>query len=60
MKKAHLITISVFCLLIALPLGLFVKAPVNAQSPAPDASYRLSGPYTHKNLTEKIKPAGHF
>jgi hypothetical protein len=51
MKKAHLITISVFCLLIALPLGLFVKAPVNAQSPAPDASYRLSGPYTHKNLT---------
>jgi hypothetical protein len=51
MKKAHLITISVFCLLIALPLALFVKAPVNAQSPAPDASYRLSGPYTHKNLT---------
>lgn len=51
MKKAHLITISVFCCLIALPLGLFVKAPVNAQSPAPDASYRLSGPYTHKNLT---------
>jgi ARG/rhodanese/phosphatase superfamily protein len=51
MKKAHLITISVFCCLIALPLGLFVKAPVNAQSPAPDASYRLSGPYNHKNLT---------
>ncbi len=51
MKKAHLITVSVFCCLIALPLGLFVKAPVNAQSPAPDASYRLSGPYTHKNLT---------
>ena len=51
MKKAHLITISGFCCLIALPLGLFVKAPVNAQSPAPDASYRLSGPYTHKNLT---------
>jgi len=51
MKKAHLITISVFCCLIALPLGLFVRAPVNAQSSAPDASYRLSGPYTHKNLT---------
>ena len=51
MKKAHLITISVFCLLIALPLGLLVKARVNAQSPAPDASYRLSGPYTHNNLT---------
>ena len=51
MKKAHLIIISVFCCLIALPLGLFVKAPVNAQSPAPEASYRLSGPYTHKNLT---------
>lgn len=51
MKKAHLITISVFCCLIALPLGLFVRTPVNAQSKAPDASYRLSGPYTHKNLT---------
>ena len=51
MKKAHLIAISVFCLLIALPFGLFVRARVNAQSPAPDASYRLSGPYTHNNLT---------
>jgi len=51
MKKAHLVTISVFCLLIALPLGLLVKARVNAQSPAPDASFRLSGPYTHNNLT---------
>ena len=51
MKKAHLVTISVFCCLIALPLGLFVRAPVNAQTKAPDASYRLSGPYTHKNLT---------
>lgn len=51
MKKAHLITISVFCLLIALPLGLFVRARGNAQSPEPDTSYRLSGPYTHNNLT---------
>jgi len=51
MKKAHLIAISVFGLLIALPLGLFVRARVNAQSPAPDAGYRLSGPYTHNNLT---------
>jgi ARG/rhodanese/phosphatase superfamily protein len=49
MKKAHLITISVFCCLIAL--GLFVRARVNGQTKAPDPNYRLSGPYTHKNLT---------
>ena len=56
MKKSHLITISVFCLLIALPLSLIIKDRVNAQSPAsqvpaPATNYRLSGPYTHQNLT---------
>lgn len=51
MKKAHLITISVFCLLIALPLGLFVRVRGNGQSTAPTTNYRLTGPYTHNNLT---------
>ena len=57
MKKAHLITISVFCLLIALPLTLLIRDRVNAQSgekqnlPAQASNYRLSGPYTHNNLT---------
>ena len=57
MKKAHLITISVFCLLVGLPLGLLIRDHVNAQSPEkpktpPQASnYQLSGPYTHNNLT---------
>jgi hypothetical protein len=51
MKKAHLVTISVFCLLITLPLGLFVRSRVNAQSTEPTTGYRLSGPYTHNNLT---------
>jgi hypothetical protein len=59
MKPKHIITIAVFCLLIALPVGLFIKA--NAQSQSTDAQgpkqdvaashYRLSGPYTYKNLT---------
>ena len=59
MKKAHLIAISVFCLLVALPLSLLIRDHVNAQSPekpsAPTptqaSNYRLSGPYTHNNLT---------
>ena len=57
MKKAHLIAISVFCLLIALPLTLLIRDRVNAQSaqtptiPPQATNYRLSGPYTHNNLT---------
>jgi hypothetical protein len=48
MKPKHLITFAVLCLLIALPLALFNKAHgQNSQTP----SYRLSGPYTHQNLT---------
>ncbi|HEY8224309.1 MAG TPA: DUF6569 family protein, partial [Pyrinomonadaceae bacterium] len=57
-----LISISVFCLLAALSLGLLIQQgtaqTVNGQSPgnrtnaAQRASkYRLSGPYSHKNLT---------
>lgn len=51
MKPKHLIKIAVLSLLIALPVGLFIKA--NAQdSPQPQKSaYRISGPYKHKNLT---------
>jgi hypothetical protein len=58
MTQKHLITIAVCCLLIALPVGLFVNA--RAQRTATNrqgtkrlvpANHRLSGPYTHKNLT---------
>ena len=42
----HLTTTTFFCLLFAL--GLFINAV--AQNPA-ESSYRLSGPYTHGNLT---------
>ncbi|HEX5873605.1 MAG TPA: DUF6569 family protein [Pyrinomonadaceae bacterium] len=70
MKPKHLIALAVLCLLIGLPVGLFLKA--RAQTPAakpPDqqakqaqqaqqnptapviSDYRLSGPYTHENLT---------
>jgi hypothetical protein len=46
MKLKHLITFAVFCLLIALPLAL-----QGQNSPTSQSNYRLSGPYTHKNLT---------
>jgi hypothetical protein len=58
MKSNHLVKIAFFCLLIGLPVGLFIKA--RAQAPAtspqdtkanPSSNYRLSGPYTHQNLT---------
>ncbi len=58
MTQKHLVTIAVFCLLIALPLGLFFNAQAQRTStngqddkPAAPAKYRISGPYTHKNLT---------
>ena len=45
MKLKHLITFTALCLLIALPLH-------GQDSPRPQPSnYRLSGPYTHQNLT---------
>src|SRR5688572_26920512 len=59
-KQPHLIIAAVFALLIALPIGLLLQAEAqtssNAGNSAPDAkpatsNYRLSGPYTHKNLT---------
>ena len=57
MTNKHLVTLAVFCLLIGLPIGLFVNARAQRNSttrpdnkPVP-AGYSISGPYTHKNLT---------
>jgi hypothetical protein len=47
MKPKHLVKIAVLCLLIAVTLGFFIRA--DAQKTSID--YRLSGPYTYKNLT---------
>lgn len=57
MKPKHLIALAVFCLLISLPVGIFLKARAQKPSqkltdkPATAVDYRLSGPYTHDNLT---------
>lgn len=58
MTPKHLVTIAFFCLLIALPVGLFINARAQKPSSKPQDdtkpaqnNYRLSGPYTHKNLT---------
>ena len=48
MKPKHLFAIALFCLL-GLPAGLLINARAQNSSTASD--YRLSGPYTHKNLT---------
>src|SRR5689334_9852145 len=47
MKPKHLITYAFFCLVI--PLALFAQG--QGQNSATNSNYRLSGPYTHKNLT---------
>ena len=57
MKPNQLIKIAFFCLLIALPVGLFINALAQTSSTRPQevtdpaSNYRLSGPYTHRNLT---------
>ena len=57
MTNKHLVTLAVFCLLIGLPLGLFINTraqggSTSRQDDKPVANtYRISGPYTHKNLT---------
>jgi len=58
MTNKHLVTLAVFCLLIALPIGLLINARAQNSStnrqddkPALATGYRISGPYTHKNLT---------
>ena len=49
MKPKHLTTITFFCLLLAL--GLFINTVAQKPNAAANSSYRLSGPYTHGNLT---------
>jgi ARG/rhodanese/phosphatase superfamily protein len=55
MKPKYLTTIAFFCLLISV--GIFIKAVAQQPSTtgqdasAAQSSYRLSGPYTHDNLT---------
>lgn len=57
MTSKHLVTIAALCLLIGLPIALFInaraqRASTNRQDDKTLASgYRISGPYTHKNLT---------
>ena len=57
MTPKYLYTIAFFCLLTILPTGLSLsgqtrKNPRKVQDPqSGPTSYRLSGPYTHKNLT---------
>src|ERR1043166_10108274 len=63
MTNKHLVIIAAFCLLVAVSVGLFIsasaeqtrraqRASTNRQDVTPVASsYRISGPYTHKNLT---------
>jgi hypothetical protein len=46
MKPKYLIPIAFLSLLIALPVGL-----AKQDDPVTSSNYRLSGPYTHKNLT---------
>src|SRR5688500_5131821 len=58
MTPKYMVPIAFFCLLVALPIGLFISAraqkpstkPQNQKEPA-QTSYCISGPYTHKNLT---------
>ena len=52
MKPKHLFPIAVLCLLVGLPVGLFMaQSTAKRDPPATGSAYRLSGPYTHKNLT---------
>jgi len=51
MKPKHLTTIAFFCLLISLSVGLFMKSMAQTTTQDGSSSYRLSGPYTHGNLT---------
>ena len=57
MKPKHLTTIAFFCLLI-VSIGLAINAVAQQRLPSTrqeasggQSSYRLSGPYTHGNLT---------
>jgi len=47
MKPKHLLALAVLCLLIGVPVGL----GQNSRNSSRSSDYRLSGPYTYKNLT---------
>ena len=51
MKKIYLSMISILCLLIALPFLIQRTAAQTSNNRTNQSDYRLSGPYTHKNLT---------
>jgi hypothetical protein len=51
MKRTYLSTISILCLLIALPFLIQRTTAQTSNSGNTKNNYRLSGPYTHKNLT---------
>lgn len=57
MTNKHLVKIAVFCLLIGIPIGIFINARAQRGSTSRQSDklvasgYRISGPYTHKNLT---------
>jgi len=63
MKQTFVLTISMVILAIAVPLGVLICAQVQSESTAkgdgdsgqdtemPAIDYRISGPFTHKNLT---------
>jgi hypothetical protein len=63
MKHTFVITLAVVLLAIVFPLGVLIRARVQSENPAEGpgnagqgnelqaSDYRLSGPYTHKNLT---------
>src|SRR4051794_32668788 len=50
------LTLALFCLLVGVPLGLALNAqtsenPQSKQENQLPPGYRISGPYSHKNLT---------
>ncbi|MBA2524632.1 MAG: hypothetical protein H0V18_02455 [Pyrinomonadaceae bacterium] len=63
MKQTFLMTIAVVLLAVAVPLGVLIGAQVQSETSSKDAGgsgqdtgmqasdYRVSGPFTHKNLT---------
>ena len=57
MTSKYLFPIAVFCLLVILPAGLLINAQSQRNlrkgqnKPSDQVNYRISGPYTHKNLT---------
>ncbi len=62
MKQTFVMTIAVVLLAVAVPLGVLISAQVRSESSKDEGGsgqdtqmqavdYRLSGPFTHKNLT---------